>query len=899
VPDPSAAVAFLFTDIEGSTRLWEQHTAPMRAALAAHDQLACTAVVAHRGRLVKRTGDGLHAAFADPLDALAAMLQMQHALADPAATAGLALALRCGLHLGTEEARDNDFFGPEVNRAARIMGVAHGGQMLLSQAVAEALAGRLPAGVALRDLGEARLRDLARPERLWQVLAPPLRSDFPALRALAATPHNLVQPLNRFIGREQVLAQLRTALASHRLVTLLGTGGIGKSRLAQQAGALLLDDFADGVWFVELAPLADPARLPQAVAEVLGVREEPGRPVLDALRGFVADRRLLLILDNCEHLRDAAAALAKALLQAGAALRLLATSREALRLAGEGCLPVPALGVPAPSATLQPDALLQHDAVRLLADRLASAQPAFTLSADNAAAVAEICQRLDGIPLALELAAARARALPVPVIAERLRDSFALLSTRDATVAPRQRTLRLLIDWSHDLLDEGERRLLRRLSVFAGGWTLDAAEAACAGDGLAADAVLDRLSGLVEKSLVHYSPPAGDAPPRYHLLETVRQYAAEKLADAGPEADAWVRPQHLAFYLALAEQARAAPAGVAGPGAPDAAAGVDRLDTERANLLAAHRHALAADEGAPAALRLGFALRGYWLHRGLPTTGLDMTLAALAHRGAATLPPALRARGLFDAGQLCSFMGRYGEARGHLEHSLTLVRALGDSARVVSVLQPLGMAAIGLGDRALAQACFDEALQRARALAQPRPLAAALNARAQLHRLEGDPDAAQPLYAEALQLARATGDRETVAVALLNLAMVALGRGRLDGVRAQIAEAAGLARTAGSLPAALGVLDACTGLAALAGEPALAARLHGAATHLLQATRLQRDAVDAAFLAPLLATARAALPAPAWAAAEADGQAAAALPLLDALSPWLGGSSAAPAFTSR
>ena len=894
MPDPSAAVAFLFTDIEGSTRLWEQHTAPMRAALAAHDELARAAVAAHRGHLVKRTGDGLHAAFADPLDALAAVLQMQHALADPAATAGLALALRCGLHLGQGEARDNDFFGPEVNRAARIMAAAHGGQMLLSQAVADALAGRLPAGVALRDLGEARLRDLPRPERLWQVLAPPLRGDFPALRALAATPHNLVQPLNRFIGRAQVLDQLRTALATQRLVTLLGTGGIGKSRLAQQAGALLLDDFADGVWFVELAPLADPARLPQAVAAVLGVREEPGRPVLDALCGFVADRRLLLILDNCEHLLDAAAALAKALLQASAQLRLLATSREALRVAGEWCLPVPALGVPAPSAAPQPDALLQHDAVRLLADRLASAQPAFTLTADNAAAVAEICQRLDGIPLALELAAARARALPVPVIAERLRDSFALLSTRDATVAPRQRTLRLLIDWSHDLLDDGERRLLRRLSVFAGGWTLDAAEAVCAGDGLAADAVLDRLAGLVEKSLVHYTPPAGDAPARYRLLETVRQYAAEKLADAGPEADTLVRPQHLAFYLALAEQARAAPAA---PGAPDAA-GTDRLDTERANLLAAHRQALAADDGAAAALRLGFALRGHWLHRGLPTTGLDMTLAALAHRGAAALPPALRARGLFDAGQLCSFMGRYAEARGHLERSLALVRAVGDSARVVSVLQPLGMAATGLGDLAQARACFDEALQRARALGQPRPLAAALNARAQLHRLEADPDAAQPLYAEALQLARATDDHETVAVALLNLAMVALGRGQPDGVRALIAEAAGLARAAGSLPAALGVLDACTGLAALAGEPALAARLHGAAASLLQATRLQRDAVDAAFLAPLLAGARTALPAADWAAAEADGQATAALPLLDALLPWLGGDPA-PAATSR
>ena len=476
----AGATVFLFSDIEGSTRLWEQQPAPMADALARHDAIVRRAVAAWGGRLVKGTGDGIHATFDAAPAALGATLQLQRGLADAAAAGALPLAVRCGLHAGPSQARDADHFGPEVNRAARIMAVAHGGQVLLSQVVADVLAGALPAGVALKDLGSVRLKDLAQPERLWQVLAPPLRTDFPPLRGLDATPNNLAQQLNRFIGREAVLPALHTLLGQYRLVTLLGTGGIGKSRLAMQLGAELLDAYPDGVWCVELAPLHDGLRLPQAVASVLGVREAPGRPLLDALCQHVASRRLLLILDNCEHVLDSAATLAKALLQASAGLRVLATSREVLRVAGELSFPVPPLGLPAPEAAAQSGDLLQHEAVRLFVDRARSAQPTFVLDAATAPAVVAICRQLDGIALALELAAARVRTLPVQAIAERLRGSFALLGTRDATVAPRQRSLQLLIDWSHDLLAPEERVLYRRLAVFAGGWTLELAEGVCA-----------------------------------------------------------------------------------------------------------------------------------------------------------------------------------------------------------------------------------------------------------------------------------------------------------------------------------------------------------------------------------------------------------------------------------
>ena len=539
------------------------------------------------------------------------------------------------------ERRDGDFFGSTVNRAARIMGAAHGGQVLLSQAVAVLVRDRLPAHVALRDLGLVRLRDLASPEHVYQVAHPRLRENFPALRSLEATPNNLPQQVTSFVGRAPELATVKALLDETRLLTLLGVGGIGKTRLSLQVAADAMDAYPDGVWFVELAPLMDPRLVPQAVASVLGVKEDAGRPVLEALVKFVRDRTLLLILDNCEHLVHACAELAAQLLREGPHLKVLASSREHLHVAGERCYQVPALASPEPGQAVTVVALTQYEAVRLFIDRAVAMQPAFRLTQENAAAVTEICNRLDGIPLALELAAARVRFLSVEQIAARLSDRLQILAGGIRTALPRQQTLRALIDWSHDLLTEKERILFRRLAVFAGGWTIEATEAVCSGGEIGEAEVMDRLGELVDKSLVMVAADGG----RYRLLETVRQYADERLTQSGE--DNATRSRHAAFYLQFAEQVAPELLG------PAQAAGLHRLDLERENILAAHGWYLRNEGSAEQHYRLVQAIKHYWFMRGLLNLGHRVTVEAVTERGGPTDSVA-RAKALWVAGQIAA-----------------------------------------------------------------------------------------------------------------------------------------------------------------------------------------------------------------------------------------------------
>jgi len=873
---PSTVTTFLFTDIEQSSRLWEQHPERMAASLARHDMLARSCVEAHHGEIVKMTGDGMHAAFDDPRDAILACVEFQQAIEAPTTPDGeIQLRVRCGLHAGIVERRAGDFFGNAVNRAARIMSAAHGGQVLASQTVADLLTNRLPADVRLRDLGNVRLRDLATSERIFQVTHPRLRPDFPALRSLESLPNNLPHSTTSFIGRERELADARRLLAQGRLLTLHGPGGIGKTRLSLQIALDVLPNFPEGAWFVELAAIDDPRRGPQVIASTLGIKEEAGRPVSDALVREMRERRLLLVLDNTEHVIDACAELAAELLRACPDVRILATSREPLNVAGETTYPVPALGLPKDGDVPAADGVTRYEGLRLFVERATTAAPAFAVTAQNAPAVVEICRRLDGIPLAIELAAARMRAMSVGDIAARLSDRFRLLSRGERTAMPRQQTLRALIDWSHDLLSEPERTLLRRLAVFAGGWTLASAESTAAGGEIAESEVVDLHAQLVDKSLVAMDADSG----RYRLLDTVRDYARERL-DSSSDGPA-LRSRHYGHFLAFAEAARTHLSG------PDEAIWLARLDVERENLLTAH--AWANQSGVPdTGLRLASALKPYLFNRGMLGLAYRITAESLMR-----IPDrdqsAERCRGLFDAGQICCFMGRYGDAGRYLEECLAVARALDDSSSIARALQPLGLSYVGQGNLAAARVHLEEALTLARSQGDTRQVAAALNALGQLRRVEGALDESEPMYVQALELAHEIGDRETIAIGLLNLAMVEVERGTTESARRRLVEVMRISKEIGSKPAGQSVVEVCAGMAASEGDWLRAARFFGAAEKQTSSTGISRDPADDAFLRPLIERARRAASGDAFAAAEQAGRALTYEDVIAEAQAWLTG----------
>jgi predicted ATPase/class 3 adenylate cyclase len=843
-----AAFTYLFTDIEGSTRLWEQQPEAMRPVLAAHDTLCRRLVARHDGVVVKMTGDGVHAAFTEARQALTTAVELQRALGELQIADGQRLRVRMGLNAGIDQYRDGDFFGPAVNRAARVMSAAHGGQILLSHAVVVQMNDVLPADTRVRELGLVRLRDLASSERIFQVEHPDLPREFPALRSLEATPNNLPQQLNSFVDRVDEVRQGRALLARHRLVTLLGMGGLGKSRLSIQLAAEVQDEFPDGVWLVELAPIADARLIAQAVAAVLKVREDGASDLESALAQFMAERRLLLVLDNCEHLLDGCAQFAKTMLQAAPQLRILASSRSYLRVAGEVALPVPPLPVPPTDHTATPERLAREYAVQLFVERAVAGRPEFRCTDDNAHAVAEICARLDGIPLALEIAAARTRSLPVETIAARLQDRFKLLVTPDRTVLPRQRTLRALIDWSYQLLDEPKRLLFQRLAVFAGSFTLEDAEAVCGSVPLAPEDVLDLLAALVEESLVVLQADGQT----YAMLETVRAYALE-LFDATSEAES-IRDAHLMHYLDLAEQARR------DLFSPREADWMLRLDRTRPNLLAAHEWCDHARDGGPLGLRMAIALKWYWSKRGLLALALRTATQAVGREGARP-PTRERARVLSDVGQLRNFRGEHAQALPVLDESLSIGRALGDQQRIAAVLQPLCSALAAMGHYGDALTHGKEAIHLAVALGDEASRVSALNLLAQCcFRPQSLWEEAEAHFSDALDGARRLGNLEFETVILLNLAMVGMSAGKPDDAARWLFEALRLsAQRADAMagPVAVGVAAAWCAQEERWSE---AARLFGAADTTMQAAGLRFDPADLAFLEPYRQRTRAALP---------------------------------------
>ena len=764
----TGTITFLFTDIEGSTARWEQQREAMQAALARHDTLVRAAIEHHGGAVFKTVGDAFYAVFTSAPDALQAALAAQQALAAEAWDAGLGgVRVRMALHTGLAEERGGDYFGQPLNRIARLLSAGHGGQILLSMVTQELVRDLLPAGVELRDLGAHRLKDLIRPERVFQLVAPDLQADFPPLKTLEHRPNNLPLQLTPFIGRERELAAVcqRLEQPDVRLLTLSGPGGTGKTRLALQIAADLFDAFPDGVWFVNLAPITDSAFVTSTIAAAWSVTEVAGQPLLDTLKRFLRDKRLLLVLDNFEQVLPAAPLVAD-LLAAVPGLTVLVTSRAMLGIYGEHDVAVPPLQLPDTKHLPPLDRLSQYEAVRLFIERAQAAKVDFAITNDNAPAVAEMCVRLDGLPLAIELAAARIRLLPPQALLPRLSSRLTLLTGGRRDLPARQQTLRGTIDWSYDLLDAREQQLFARLAVFAGGCTLEAVEAVCNADGDLALDVFDGVASLVDKSLLRQEAPQTEAP-RFVMLETIHEYARERLEARG-EAEA-MRRWHARYFLQLAETAESQLAG------PEQGAWLEQLEVEHANLRAALAWALGTTPSQGTDVTFGMQLAGrlgpFWERRGHLREGHQWLERAVA-QGAAdgTIAPTVRGRARYWLARFAGVLGDPRAARTQVEASLALFREVGDKQGMAQALVFLGVIAWFRGGDAVAgRAQMDESLALFREVGDKAGIAEVLIHLAGDALVREDYTTGHTYLDESLQLARECGNKRGIAHAFNQL----------------------------------------------------------------------------------------------------------------------------------
>jgi predicted ATPase/class 3 adenylate cyclase len=683
---PSGTVTFLFTDIEGSTRLVQELGEGYPPLLAEHRRLIGEAVSAEGGRVFGSEGDALFAAFSSPTAAARAAAAAQRALAAHGWPAGAQIRVRMGVHTGEAIVAGDNYVGLTLHQVARVMSAGHGGQVLFSATTRQLLGESLGDTLSMRDLGEHRLKDLAQPVRLFQLAGADLPTEFPPLRTLSSRPNNLPVQLTSFVGREELAAALRS-LASTRLLTLTGPGGTGKTRLALQLAAESLDQFPDGAWFIALESVTDPELVPSAIASTVGATSAAARPPLEVLAEHLRDKRVLLVLDNFEQVLDAAPVIGQ-LLRELPELKVIVTSRIVLRIYGEHELPVPPLGLPAPAAdaaTVTAESASHSEAVRLFVERARAVQPAFMLTDDNAAAVADIVSRLDGLPLAIELAAARMRILSVEAIRSRLDQRLALLTGGSRDLPTRQQTLRGAIDWSYHILDEPERRLFERFSVFAGGAFLPEAERVCGSTGEIGIDVLDGLSALSDKSLVRAALTALEDP-RFAMLATIREYAAEQLAGAnGDEPD--LRSRHAETYATIVEAC--ADRLTTAEGAPF----LERLDLDHDNLRSALDWALATGD-TTLAMRFVGALWRFWQLRGHLHEARRRTDAVLAMPGVDERPAPLRAKAYAAGGGICYWQGDFVTANRYYRAALDAATETGDDAEIALALYNLSFASL-------------------------------------------------------------------------------------------------------------------------------------------------------------------------------------------------------------
>lgn len=831
VQPPTGTITFLFSDIEGSAKLWERQPTSMRSDLARHDQILREAFEENGGFVFKTVGDAFCVAFEAADDALRGAVQAQRNLHETAWECARGIRVRMALHTGTAELRDHDYFGQALNRVARMLASAHGGQVLLSLPAEELVRDHLSDGVHLRALGEHRLRDLSRPEHLFQLSVIDLPSEFPALRTLECAPNNLPLQLTSFVGRERELAEVKRLLGCTRLLTLTGSGGIGKTRLSLQAAAELLDQFPDGIRFAEFAAITDSGIVVESVAAALDLRQESEHALVATLSTFICKKCLLLIFDNCEHVITASADLAESLLRSCPQLHILATSREPLGIAGERAWPLPPLSLPdhrhqAPCEPEVVEQLTQFESVQLFLDRATAVSPSFQLSPDNLHLVAQICCRLDGIPLAIELAAARLRVLTARQIVERLDERFHLLTTGSRTAVPRQQTLRALIDWSHDLLSGPERTLFRRLAAFAQGRTLEAIEAVCAGDDLPHSQIMDLLARLVDKSLVQVEKPSQrDA--RYVMLESIWGYASEKLAEAG-ERDTF-RRRHLDYYAGVCDNAAPHLLG------PKQWEYLERTAFEETNLRYAVETSLNLPGEATKGLRLWTSVERYIEVRGHFREGRSQLDKLLAHPENAARNSA-RAQGLAAAGRLAWVADDMPEAHTRHSEALAIFRELHDQRGITQALADLALLALDTRDHPRAATLLEEAASLAHQVADARLTAHVQHVRAVLCAAEGNFEQALTWEGESLAIYLELDDAWLWTILAWGVGVNAMALGQHAMSREHLAQSLSGGLVIGNRWGMTYQLDAFATLAVAEREYERAARLFGASE--AQRTRL-------------------------------------------------------------
>jgi predicted ATPase/Tfp pilus assembly protein PilF len=845
----------------------------MQPALACHDEILRDATEQHGGYVFKTVGDAFCCAFLTAPDALEAALETQRKLLTSEWQETGPLRVRMALHTGAAQERDGDYFGPPLNRVARLISAAHGGQVLLSLATQELVRDQLPWGTTLRDLGEHRLKDLFRPERVFQLLAPELSVEFPPLRTLDVYRNNLPLQPTPLIGREKEVSEVCDVMRQEetRLLTLTGPGGTGKTRLALQAAADLLDDFPEGTFFAPLATLTEAELLLPAVAETLGMRGTGDQPLVESLKDYLVERRMLLLLDNFEQVLGAAPAVTE-LLAAASGLKVLATSRAPLGLYGEHEFPVPPLTVPDLKRPPPLERLTQYEAVGLFVERAQAIKPDFKVTNESAPAVAEICVRLDGLPLAIELAAARIKMLPPKAMLQRLGSRLKLLTGGARDLPERQRTLRATIEWSHALLDEGEQVIFGRLAVFSGGRTLEAIEAICDAEGDLPVEAFDGISSLLDKSLLRQEEgPNGE--PRFVMLETVHEFAREKLQESAEAEE--IKRLHAQYFLTLAEEAYPELKG------SHQLEWLERLEAEHDNMRAALSWALERKE-AEVALRLGSALSYFWSMRGYQSEGRRWLEEALAIEG--RVSPEMRAMALagvgslaFDQGeldrakvaceeglQLLAHEGReaaseaklnllvwlgfvawqreeYGQAKQLFEEGLALSREMSDTWWLATFLLYLAIVPHYLGDYERATELTEESMDLYREQGDKHSLAHCLNNLAMMVYSQGDLGRAAQLTEEAVALFRELGNRVDVALVLCNLGWIALLQDDLGRAADLYRESLSLSWEIGLNPMVQSALEGLACVAGAKGEAERAARLWGAAQSLHETKGIPRD----------------------------------------------------------